>query len=149
MSDSISFLVEHGLPLEEIQNLLADGHSLEEITDNARRMVERGESLSTRKQAEPEKRVGVESVKTALQELGVTLKYNQLLKEVEVDGLPACYSTDNASNVLPVYLMDYLHELNFKGVTPNAIDGCLSCIADQNRYILTSLKLREIGINLH
>ena len=134
MSDSISFLVEHGLPLEDIQSLLADGHSLEEITDNARRMVERGESLSTRKQAEPEKRVSVESVNTALRELGVTLKYNQLLKEVEVDGLPACYSADNAANVLPVYLMDYLHELNFKGVTPNAIDGCLSCIADQNRY---------------
>ena len=34
------------------------------------------------------KRVSVESVKTALQELGVTLKYNQLLKEIEVDGLP-------------------------------------------------------------
>ena len=134
MSDSISFLVEHGLPLEEIQSLLADGHSLEEITVNARRMVERGESLSTRKQAEPERRVSVESVNTALRELGVTLKYNQLLKEVEVDGLPACYSADNAANVLPVYLMDYLHELNFKGVTPNAIDGCLSCIADQNRY---------------
>ena len=38
----------------------------------------RGESLSTRKQAEPEKRVSVESVKTALQELGVTLKYAPL-----------------------------------------------------------------------
>lgn len=35
MNDSISFLVEHGLPLEDIQSLLADGHSLEEITDNA------------------------------------------------------------------------------------------------------------------
>ena len=32
-------------------------------------------------------------------------KIEQLLKEVEVDGLPACYSTDNASNVLPVYLI--------------------------------------------
>ncbi|WP_251317835.1 virulence-associated E family protein [Flintibacter muris] len=89
MRDNISFLVEHGVPLEEIQSLLADGHSLEEITVNARRMVERGESLSTRKQAEPERRVSVESVNTALRELGVT---------------------------------------------PNAIDGCLSCIADQNRY---------------
>ena len=108
MNDNISFLVEHGLPLEEIQSLLADGHSMEEIVTSARRMVDRGEPLSTRKQAEPEKRVSVESVKTALQELGVTLKYNQLLKEMEVDGLPACYSTDNASNVLPVYLMDYL-----------------------------------------
>ena len=134
MRDNISFLVEHGVPLEEIQSLLADGHSLEEITVNARRMVERGESLSTRKQAEPERRVSVESVNTALRELGVILRYNQLLKEVEVDGLPACYSADNAANVLPVYLMDYLRELNFKGVTPNAIDGCLSCIADQNRY---------------
>ena len=89
MNDNISFLVEHGLPLEEIQSLLADGHSMEEIVTSARRMVDRGEPLSTRKQAEPEKRVSVESVKTALQELGVTLKYNQLLKEMEVDGLPA------------------------------------------------------------
>lgn len=134
MNDSISFLVEHGMTLEEIQNLLADGHSLDEIVASARRVVDRGESLASRKQAEPEKRVSVESVKTALQELGVTLRYNQLLKEVEVDGLPACYSTDNVGNVLPVYLMDYLRELNFKGVTPNAIDGCLACIADQNRY---------------
>lgn len=134
MNDSISFLVEHGMTLEEIQNLLADGHSLDEIVASARRMVARGESLASRKQPEPEKRVSVESVKTALQELGVTLRYNQLLKEAEVDGLPACYSADNASNVLPVYLADYLRELNFKGVTPNSIDGCLACIADQNRY---------------
>lgn len=134
MNDSISFLVENGMTLEEIQSLLADGHSLDEIVDSARRMVDRGESLASRKQAEPEKRVSVESVKTALQELGITLRYNQLLKEAEVDGLPACYSADNASNVLPVYLMDYLRELGFKGVTPQTIDGCLACIADQNRY---------------
>ena len=123
MNDNVSFLVEHGLPLEEIQSLLADGHSMEEIVTNARRMMDRGESLSTRKQAEPEKRVGVESVKTALQELGVTLKYNQLLKEVEVDGLPACYSADNASNVLPVYLMDYLRELGFRGLPLRPLTG--------------------------
>jgi hypothetical protein len=123
LNDNVSFLVEHGLPLEEIQSLLADGHSMEEIVTNARRMMDRGESLSTRKQAEPEKRVGVESVKTALQELGVTLKYNQLLKEVEVDGLPACYSTDNASNVLPVYLMDYLRELGFRGLPLRPLTG--------------------------
>lgn len=123
MNDNVSFLVEHGLPLEEIQSLLAVGHSMEEIVTNARRMMDRGESLSTRKQAEPEKRVGVESVKTALQELGVTLKYNQLLKEVEVDGLPACYSTDNASNVLPVYLMDYLRELGFRGLPLRPLTG--------------------------
>lgn len=92
-------LVEHGMTLEEIQNLLADGHSLDEIVDSARRMVAKWESLASRKQPEPEKRVSVESVKTALQELGVTLKYNQLLKEIEVDGLPACYSTNNTGNV--------------------------------------------------
>ena len=42
MNDNVSFLVEHGLPLEEIQSLLADGHSMEEIVTNARRMVDRG-----------------------------------------------------------------------------------------------------------
>lgn len=42
MNDNVSFLVEHGLPLEEIQSLLADGHSMEEIVTNARRMMDRG-----------------------------------------------------------------------------------------------------------
>lgn len=81
-----------------------------------------------------EKRLTIETAKQALQELGLSLRYNQLLKEAEVFGLPDCYSIENAVNVLPVYLMDYLKACGYKGVSQQMIDGCLNCIADQNRY---------------
>lgn len=134
--DNISFLVEHGMSLEEIQDTLARGISMKDIVESAQRMVDRGESLKTQSkpQKEPEKRVSIESVRTALQELGVTLRYNMLLREAEVDGLPVVYSKENSSNILPVYLSDYLRECGYTGVTPNVIEGCLNCIADQNRY---------------
>ena len=48
--------------------------------------------------------------------------------------MPDCYSTENAVNVLPVYLGDYLRECGYKGITPQAIDGYLACIADMNRF---------------
>lgn len=79
-------------------------------------------------------RVSIETVSLALQELGITLRYNQLLKEPEIQGLPPQYSKQNAAVVLPVYLMDYLRECGFEGVNPKTIDGCLACIADINRY---------------
>lgn len=79
-------------------------------------------------------RVSIETVSTALQELGITLRYNQLLKEADIQGLPPQYSKQNAATVLPVYLMDYLRESGFEGVNPKTVDGCLACIADQNRY---------------
>lgn len=70
----------------------------------------------------------------ALGELGITLRYNQLLKEAEVQGLPFAYSKENAINTLPQYLMDYLRASGYEGVNPKTVDGCLACIADQNRY---------------
>lgn len=79
-------------------------------------------------------RVSIETVSAALKELGISVRYNQLLKEAEVKGLPACYSAENAVNVLPAYLMDYLRESGFTGVSRQTIDDCLNCIADQNRY---------------
>lgn len=75
------------------------------------------------------------TVNGALQSLGISLKYNQLLKETEVHGLPPDYSSENAVNTLPVYLMDIL-KVSFlaKGVTRSRVDDCLGAIADQNRY---------------
>lgn len=78
--------------------------------------------------------VSIDTVATSLQELGITLRYNQLLKEAEVQGLPPQYSKQNAATVLPVYLMDYLRGSGFEGVNPKTVEGCLACIADQNRY---------------
>ena len=85
-------------------------------------------------QHQKDNRVSIDTVTEALRELGITLRYNQLLKEAEVEGLPAYYSKQNAVNVLPVYLMDYLRASGYEGVNAKTVDGCLACIADQNRY---------------
>ena len=80
------------------------------------------------------KRVSIKTVEQALEQLGIEVSYNQLLKEVEVTGLPECYSTGNAANILLTYLMDYLRECGYTGVTLQAVEGALNCIADKNRY---------------
>ncbi|MCH1979501.1 virulence-associated E family protein [Lawsonibacter sp. OA9] len=140
MSGAIDFLITHGMAAEQIQDQLQRGIPLDEIVAAAERLAERGESLNAEaSQNEKEgqqtgKFVSIEAVTVALQELGVTLRYNQLLKEAEVSGLPDCYSKDNAANVLPVYLADYLRSCGFRGATAQGLDGILACIADQNRY---------------
>lgn len=78
--------------------------------------------------------VSIETVKAALEELEITVRYNLLTKDVDISGLPPCYSKDNAVDILPVYLSDYMRSNDFSGVTRPNIDGCLNCIADANRY---------------
>lgn len=89
--------------------------------------------------AEPEKemkdkRISIGIVQKALDTLGISLRYNLLLKEADISGLPECYSAENAVSVLPVYLSDYLKSCGVKGVTVSNIKDCLTCIQDQNRY---------------
>ena len=139
--DKITFLLENGLSLSEIQKYQADGISLDEIAAAAESILERGETIASPEPVgqEPDKpdgnkRISIEVVSSALKELGITLRYNQLLKDAEVDGLPECYSSESAINVLPVYLMDYLKVCGYRGVSQQTIDGYLYCISDQNRY---------------
>lgn len=82
----------------------------------------------------PKEQISIDVVKTALRDLGIIIRNNQLLKEVEIVGLPKCYSTGNSVNVLPAYLIDYLKIREVKGVNPQAVDMYLSCIADENRF---------------
>ena len=55
-----------------------------------------------------DRRLTLEATRQALDDLGISVRYNQLLKITEVTGLPEVYSKENAANVLPAYLMDYL-----------------------------------------
>lgn len=81
-----------------------------------------------------EHRLTLEATRQALDDLGISVRYNQLLKITEVTGLPEVYSKENAANVLPAYLMDYLRSCKYKGVSRQAIDDYLVCISDWNRY---------------
>lgn len=79
-------------------------------------------------------RLNIEVAEWALRDMGITLRWNLLLNEMDVAGLPECYSSGNAINILPVLLSDHLKEAGCKGVSQQAIDGVLTCIADKNRY---------------
>lgn len=51
MAGDLDFLLQHGMSLDEIHRLMDhDGFTLEQITENASRIVERGESLTTNNQ---------------------------------------------------------------------------------------------------
>lgn len=104
------------------------------VMDRAAKDYEKGLVEWDKAQRQQNNRVSIDTVSTALRELGITLRYNQLLKEADIQGLPPQYSKQNAATVLPVYLMDYLREAGYEGVNPKTVDGCLACIADQNRY---------------
>ncbi len=62
-----------------------------------------------------DRRLTLEATRQALDDLGISVRYNQLLKITEVTGLPEVYSRENAANVLPAYLMDYLRSCKYKG----------------------------------
>lgn len=104
------------------------------VMDKAAKEYEKDLARWSEAQHQKNTRVSIDTVADALRELGITLRYNQLLKEADIQGLPPQYSKQNAATVLPVYLMDYLRESGFEGVNPKTVDGCLACIADQNRY---------------
>lgn len=78
--------------------------------------------------------VSIETVLDVLKDIDITVRYNQLLREVEVKGLPFYYSEENAANVLPVFLRDHMKACDYEGATVLNIEGCLNCIADRNRY---------------
>ena len=133
MSTALDYLIESGESIDSIQRRIEQGISVEEQVEAVWRLRE----------AKPERqsvvslggmRVDLEAVKVALSELGVSVKYNLLLKQTEIAGLPECYSAENAVNVLPVYLADYLKGCGCKGVTQQAVEAYLFCIADQHRY---------------
>ncbi len=81
-----------------------------------------------------DRRLTLEATRQSLDDLGISVRYNQLLKITEVTGLPEVYSKENAANVLPAYLMDYLRSCKYKGVSRQTIDDYLVCISDWNRY---------------
>lgn len=124
-----------GLTVEEITAAVMEANKsrctpplsedeVESICNSAGR-YERGETS---------RRIDLDVVSTALDELEISVRYNQLLKETEIKGLPCCYSQESAVNILPTYLMDYLKSCSYKGVSQQAVDAYLFCIADQNRY---------------
>ena len=78
--------------------------------------------------------INLSIVKIALKELGITVRYNTLLKEIDIKGLSSQYSTNNASEILPVILIDYLKTFKIKGDNLQNVKMYLKVISDESRY---------------
>lgn len=78
--------------------------------------------------------ISISAVRAALTALGITIRYNVLLKENEITGMPEAYSGENAVNTLPVYLMDCMKAFGIKGARREVVVDYLNCIADMERF---------------
>lgn len=69
-----------------------------------------------------------------LQAQGITIKYNVMSKESDIEGMPPEYSRMNAENSLPTYLFDRACNAGFKVASDSMVAKWLDLIADKNRY---------------
>lgn len=78
--------------------------------------------------------LSIDVLQSALDAHGVSVRLNQITYKVEITGMPAAYSAENAVNTLPTLLMDTLNIAKIKGVTKAKISDYLYSIADTARY---------------
>lgn len=79
------------------------------------------------------KRVVQEDVERLLREENISVLHNMLTGELEIQGMPAGYSSENAVNTLPVYLSDAFAKQG-RSITSARMTEYLGVIADRNRY---------------
>lgn len=80
------------------------------------------------------KTLTIDILKLALAAFGVTIRNNLITGRAEISGMPSEFSSENAINTLPVFLMDRLKKIGIKSVSKNAVDDYLSAICDSYRY---------------
>ena len=85
--------------------------------------------------AEGGKKIAVTSeiVKQILAHMNITVRLNVISGIVEIEGMPQQYSKENAANVLPVLLKDYITKHNMT-CSKQTLDDCLVLVEDENRF---------------
>lgn len=82
-------------------------------------------------------------LRAALKTMGVQVRRNLVTGKLEITGMPATYSAEEAVNTLPIVLWDLLKSIGVKGVSNPIIRSCLAALADENRYNPVLDMLRE------
>lgn len=110
-----------------------DDSEVQTICRSAAR-YEQGDLGEEKQPEQKKKRLSTPVVREALSDLGITVRYNLLLKELDVQGMPESCSRMNAAELLPVLLRDYLQAKKVTYTNINAITDSLKYIADENRF---------------
>lgn len=78
-------------------------------------------------------RVTTQLVEAAMDALGLRVGRNEITGRVSIDGLPACYSAEEAANTVPVLLSDFLRQ-NGINAAPDTLVQYISTISDKYRF---------------
>lgn len=131
MHDALNAALESGLSLEEVQGYLRKGLKLEEIAAAARQLRARGELRPEADQG-PRVPLNLERFTLALEELGVTVRHNQITKETELTGLPETFNPEALRCDAPIILHDMLKD-RFR-CSKELVADLLGVVAGQHRY---------------
>ena len=111
--DNLSFLLENGMPLEDIKKCQADGLSLDEVAAAVERLLKDGGKLATEDIQEADKPKGKpflteEVLYKYLETQGMVVQLNVITHDIEISGIPDSYNPETARSDFPVILHDAL-----------------------------------------
>ena len=109
MADALNFLLENGVSLDEIERLKKQDLSLEDIAGAVRQRLERGESITEADKSEHKRRIlDLETFEQYLLENGISVRYNVITKEAEIQGVNSIFNPETLAADLHTILHDQL-----------------------------------------
>ena len=85
-----------------------------------------------------------ELLEEILNRSNIKVGYNEITKDIDIEGLPEEYSSENAETILPIYLKELLKKYSIKA-SKSYIEDLLILIFDSHRYnpVINMLKNNE------
>lgn len=143
MSDALNFLLENGVSLDEIERLKKQDLSLEEIAGAVRQRLERGESIAEADKSEHKRRIlDLETFEQYLLENGISVRYNVITKEAEIQGVNSIFNPETLAADLHIILHDQLKK-EFR-CTKELVADLLGVIAGKYRFNPVIDMLRDV-----
>lgn len=143
MADALNFLLENGVSLDEIERLKKQDLSLEEIAGAVRQRLERGESITEADKSEHKRRIlDLETFEQYLLENGISVRYNVITKEAEIQGVNSIFNPETLAADLHIILHDQLKK-EFR-CTKELVADLLGVIAGKYRFNPVIDMLRDV-----
>lgn len=143
MADALNFLLENGVSLDEIKRLKKQDLSLEEIAGAVRQRLERGESITEADKSEHKRRIlDLETLEQYLLENGISVRYNVITKEAEIQGVNSIFNPETLAADLHIILHDQLKK-EFR-CTKELVADLLGVISGKYRFNPVIDMLRDV-----
>ena len=133
--DALTHLLSQGIGFTDIREYMKNGISLEELTAAVDSRLERGlpaaeDPEEKKKDARPV--LTLELLNGFLKEMGVSVRYNVISKEVQIDGVPSEFNPETLAADVHIILHDQLKR-EFK-CNKDQVADLLNVISGVNRF---------------